>query len=884
MEAANEQSARERWEDIRFLMDSLRVDKLEKLNQMFGNPLNGTFAYVLRDIGGIGKWDREEGLAACRRIMEFCSSDHALVLLANKSAANLCLAQGDMPLFEAMTLNRLRNSPALAEEYLEAAARLEQAGEMDKALMIVKLGLDRQDLDARAPLLQAASQLSFKLDDPGAARYYQARAEKILSAGTPDKPEDQPSNVIGFKEAQAEQAAQAGETIAVATPLELPGTDALDKEKEAAIKAAKERAEKLAAEEAKRQAAKEAEKKAAKERAEKLAAEEAERKAAKERAEKLAAEEAKGQAAKEAEKKAAKERAEKLAAEEAKRQAAKEAEKKAAKERAEKLASEEAKRQAERKAAKERAEKLAAEEAERKAAKEKAEKLAAEEAEKKAAKEKAEKLAAEEAERQAAKAAAEEAKRQAEKDRAPQPAPQPPKWKTIGTPEPLKWQLSGFASPTGPVVITPLPSFGAPFIEESKFKTVEELIEEGKARSQAQPPNRWSSELMPQWQAPPIAKEQANQIPAEMPKAAVLKAGAEQETELDEEPLTGAKRGRKAKEAKVEEPEKQPAKRGRKKKVDAAPSEVAADIAEDKTQTADLDGKAKAKPEVANAAGGDNIPNEPLPEAKKAEAKEPEAKVDTSAQALEDAQVKESIAEMEKRMKCGYMNMRHNPSFAQEQWSIAWALMKSVMQRKEITTIAQLERIHIWAEPPADFIEDYFNLATEVLSVDKQESLMDEFVKLFRKKPASVNRLYASLAESYSRMGNKEKSEALLVARLEEYPAWGLAYCKLAESAMEEKNYAKALDFVESGLKNDNTGKKVELLELLVRLRIAQGNTQEAEAARTMYEAAIRDSKAASRSNERRQIKIGRNDPCPCGSGKKYKKCCGAPQTDVAAS
>jgi hypothetical protein len=25
-------------------------------------------------------------------------------------------------------------------------------------------------------------------------------------------------------------------------------------------------------------------------------------------------------------------------------------------------------------------------------------------------------------------------------------------------------------------------------------------------------------------------------------------------------------------------------------------------------------------------------------------------------------------------------------------------------------------------------------------------------------------------------------------------------------------------------------------------------------------------------------IKIGRNDPCPCGSGKKYKKCCGQPK------
>ena len=25
----------------------------------------------------------------------------------------------------------------------------------------------------------------------------------------------------------------------------------------------------------------------------------------------------------------------------------------------------------------------------------------------------------------------------------------------------------------------------------------------------------------------------------------------------------------------------------------------------------------------------------------------------------------------------------------------------------------------------------------------------------------------------------------------------------------------------------------------------------------------------------RKEAKIGRNDPCPCGSGKKYKKCCG---------
>ncbi len=30
--------------------------------------------------------------------------------------------------------------------------------------------------------------------------------------------------------------------------------------------------------------------------------------------------------------------------------------------------------------------------------------------------------------------------------------------------------------------------------------------------------------------------------------------------------------------------------------------------------------------------------------------------------------------------------------------------------------------------------------------------------------------------------------------------------------------------------------------------------------------------------------KVGRNDPCPCGSGKKYKKCCGSPTKDRATS
>ena len=35
------------------------------------------------------------------------------------------------------------------------------------------------------------------------------------------------------------------------------------------------------------------------------------------------------------------------------------------------------------------------------------------------------------------------------------------------------------------------------------------------------------------------------------------------------------------------------------------------------------------------------------------------------------------------------------------------------------------------------------------------------------------------------------------------------------------------------------------------------------------------DLEARSKTTLHVENKVGRNDPCPCGSGKKYKKCCG---------
>ena len=51
---------------------------------------------------------------------------------------------------------------------------------------------------------------------------------------------------------------------------------------------------------------------------------------------------------------------------------------------------------------------------------------------------------------------------------------------------------------------------------------------------------------------------------------------------------------------------------------------------------------------------------------------------------------------------------------------------------------------------------------------------------------------------------------------------------------------------------------------------------------RLQLSAPAKTTQAKPRTFERKMPKVGRNDPCPCGSGKKYKKCHGAPQRQTA--
>jgi len=134
--------------------------------------------------------------------------------------------------------------------------------------------------------------------------------------------------------------------------------------------------------------------------------------------------------------------------------------------------------------------------------------------------------------------------------------------------------------------------------------------------------------------------------------------------------------------------------------------------------------------------------------------------------------------------------------------------------------------------------------------------------------------------------GWKEEAHRQIEEALREFPndVWvrikvGDAYRALKEIDEAEHCYRHALTM--SDVKYDREGALERLVPMLEEL----GRKEEAEALEAEEDARREEEPADSKFTEpddaplaplrRTSPKIGRNDPCPCGSGKKYKKCHG---------
>ncbi|MBR5883230.1 MAG: preprotein translocase subunit SecA [Mailhella sp.] len=91
-----------------------------------------------------------------------------------------------------------------------------------------------------------------------------------------------------------------------------------------------------------------------------------------------------------------------------------------------------------------------------------------------------------------------------------------------------------------------------------------------------------------------------------------------------------------------------------------------------------------------------------------------------------------------------------------------------------------------------------------------------------------------------------------------------------------EEDYVEgALAFNADGDGNVTSVEQVELVQAESAEEVEEAETAEFELRHKTDPAAMGDGGASEEEEDAEGPKVGRNDPCPCGSGKKYKKCCG---------
>jgi hypothetical protein len=132
-----------------------------------------------------------------------------------------------------------------------------------------------------------------------------------------------------------------------------------------------------------------------------------------------------------------------------------------------------------------------------------------------------------------------------------------------------------------------------------------------------------------------------------------------------------------------------------------------------------------------------------------------------------------------------------------------------------------------------------------------------------------------------------EKAEELFRSWMDADPAWGWGWIGWADcylpGAGRPADLARAEKLLRRGYRVPGVRDRVYIAERLQEVCEDSGRPDEArqfgeQAERLRHEplrAAARPAPPAG--NIARRVKVGRNAPCPCGSGKKFKKCCGSP-------
>lgn len=222
----------------------------------------------------------------------------------------------------------------------------------------------------------------------------------------------------------------------------------------------------------------------------------------------------------------------------------------------------------------------------------------------------------------------------------------------------------------------------------------------------------------------------------------------------------------------------------------------------------------------------------------------------------------------------------------------AWEDIKALMQKDSLKDINQLQARYPWQEYISNWVQDLeqelHNAGLENPSYWAKRLVFCEelLARLNADEQLIIENTRRALADSHFALGHISDCDRLYQAWLIEDPTWGWGYigwsdCYAMGFGKTETDLDKAAEIIGQALAVPNILDRDEVIRRAIDIHAKTGDQASVAALRAeLNQLQPRNESLMKHGHLAQPVQaqaehIGRNDPCPCGSGKKYKKCCG---------
>ena len=235
------------------------------------------------------------------------------------------------------------------------------------------------------------------------------------------------------------------------------------------------------------------------------------------------------------------------------------------------------------------------------------------------------------------------------------------------------------------------------------------------------------------------------------------------------------------------------------------------------------------------------------------------------------------------KIRLGYDHVKKNELIeACDIWLDAWEDIKAIFTDEKPENLDELDKRYSWHEFLINFVQD-LEIELGNAGQEKEEyhrkriKYCEEMIETLASSDSlTIENTKRAIAESYYALGDSEECDRLYINWLREDPHWGWGYIAWSDcygfgTNKIEPNQIRAEEIIRIAIEKEDIRDREDVVMRAIEI---YGELNQKEKAGKLVTEKKRLEKL--KRAPVKSVKIGRNEPCPCGSGKKYKRCCGA--------